>query len=604
MAKTNNNINEMDSLKNLAINFFGSKPSSKIKPKSTDTMDTTFIVQSFNIISNNTAKQVEILSRTNLVVTQIADNIYNIAAKMGAQLTSLKETQESIERQEREKQQKQSAAAEEAAMEQRQAVPADKQEAIRKPDEKGGMFDFLKKGFKLPFKDIIKTIFKGGLSFLKSAGSFLVRGLTLFTNPIGLAVAVIGTIGYGIYKYFTDKEFRSSIDNVFQTAKDFIAEKFGQAKDLFGEYIVNPVVNFLTSVKDKFIDGIIALINAVPDFGLSKVKEIKEKLVGSVSQYKSKPTASQSSNESIPSQTPGASQSKEIPKANDSQPVSSQDQSALDADLTKYVKLASGVNLDGLDPAVKKRLAAVAMEYFNATGQKVQINSAFRDPKEQEELFKKYGSPRAARPGKSKHEVGLAVDINSSDANKMVAMGLFDKYGFKRPIMPSEPWHVEASESKKSSPDNPENPGQAVLVSNEGKPSLPSDGKPVNESQLQSAVPASATPSPSSDSVMAESVKEDQSGTSGSTSSASSVSSASSSSVGSAPVSSSSSSGSEIVSASMNVEAGYSNSNQPQVSNIDNSSSTVNSEGQSTKSSIMSAVADRGSLDKYSFSMT
>lgn len=600
------------SLGDISSMFFRNKQDKtkdQVSVQAKESIDTIFIVKTFEKVSQKQTEQVEILKKTNIVVTQMADNIYNIAAKIGAQLTSIREVEDSLKQQAIQEQldkQKQQVASEEAAIEAKQALPVDAQKP-KDVKKETGMIDSLKKGFKLPFKDIIKTVFSGGLSFLKKAGGFLLRGLTLFTNPIGLAVAVIGTIGFGIYKYFTDKEFRATVNNVFQTAKDFIAEKFGQTKDLFSEYIVNPVVNFLSTVKDKFIDGIVALINAVPDFGLDKVKEIKSKLVESVSKNKSTvapipPGTSTAGAGRGSINPPMAVPDQEIPKAQDTEPITKQFESALDADIKKYVKLKdSSINLDGLDPAVKKRLAAVAFEYFNATGQKVQINSAFRDPKEQEELFKKYGSPRAAKPGKSKHEVGLAFDMNSGDANKAIAMGLFDKYGFHRPIA-AEAWHVEPTEVRKSTPDNPVNPGEAVLVSNQGKATLPSDGKPINQGELKQAVPVEGeTRSPSFLNIAAENITKPSASASNIASGTSSISSASSlSSV--APASQSPNIGEGIVAASMNVEAGYNEQNNPVVSNIDNSSSNVSNSEQKPRFRIPSPVANRGSLDNYSYS--
>jgi hypothetical protein len=147
-------------------------------------------------------------------------------------------------------------------------------------------------------------------------------------------------------------------------------------------------------------------------------------------------------------------------------------------DLSKYLKLQPGVNLQGLEPGVQKRLAGMASEYFNTTGQKMQVNTAYRDSKEQAELFKKYGSPRAAPPGRSKHEVGLAFDINSADANKAVGLGLFEKFGFARPIS-AEAWHIEAKEARGGSPDNPAAPGKGVMVAGAGgKATSPDSGKP------------------------------------------------------------------------------------------------------------------------------
>lgn len=587
----------------------------EVKPS----IDNTFIIKSFEKVKNNSSIQLEIVKKTNIVVTQISDNIYNIAAKIGAQLTSFKEVEDSLKEQTRLEQlnkQQSLAGSEEASMEAKKELPEKKSDIKEEKTKQDSLFDTLKKGFKLPFRDIIKTVFSGGMSFLKKAGGFLLRGLTLFTNPIGLAVAVIGTIGYGIYKYFTDKEFRSSVDNVFQTAKDFVAEKFGQAKDMFGEYIVNPVVSFLSNIRDKFIDGLIAVINAVPDFGLDKVKEIKTKLIDSVSGFKSKPQAQTKKEEpqQISSSTikaepgkeainPPMAVSNQLPKAQDAQPAVSNQPSPLDVDLKKYVNLKdSSINLDGLDDAVKKRLGAVAYEYFNATGQKIQINSAFRDPKEQEELFKKYGSPRAAKPGKSKHEVGLAFDMNSGDANKSIAMGLFDKYGFHRPIK-AETWHIEPTEIKNSVPDNPVNPGQAVLVSNEGKATVPSDGKPISESELKQAVPNSAPPIQSNEAVMAQPVSQ-QPSTSAVTESASQQSSPSTTSNLSSgqQIQSSPTTGESVVASSVSLEASY-NSETPSITNIDNSSKSISNSQERPRFKIPSPVANRGSLDKYSYSL-
>ena len=169
-----------------------------------------------------------------------------------------------------------------------------------------------------------------------------------------------------------------------------------------------------------------------------------------------------------------------LPAVGDKQPTgpSPESMQADVGDLSKYLKLQPGVNLQGLEPGVQKRLAGMASEYFNATGQKIQINTAYRDSKEQAELFKKYGSPRAAPPGRSKHEVGLAFDMNSADANKAVGLGLFDKFGFARPVS-AEAWHIEAREARGGSPDNPAAPGKGVIVAGAGgKATSPDTGKP------------------------------------------------------------------------------------------------------------------------------
>ena len=565
---------------------------------------------SFTKISESSNEQVQILKKSNIVLTQISDNVYNIAGKLGAELSSLTEVKQMFKdqaKQEAINQQKSNALKEESGLEAKQAVQLGADNKPKGEDKKqsGGLFDFLKSG-KLPIKDTIKKVLSGGLSFLRTAGGFLLRGLTLFTNPIGIAVAIVGTIGYGIYKYFTDDEFKDTVDNLFETAKKFIAEKFGQAGDLFSQYIIDPVVNFLSGVKDKVLDWMISTLKPfeeVPGLGIL-IKPSVEALEKMKSTPKAiAPTVTAADQKEAASETDRLA--KRFPAAPDKQaPVTPEQNAALEADITKYVNLKdSSIDLAGMDPAVKKRLAAVAYEYFNNTGKKIQINSAFRDPKEQAELFAKYGSPRAARPGKSKHEVGLAVDMNSADANKATSMGLFDKYGFQRPIA-SEPWHVEAKEARNSVADNPTNPGQAVLVSNGGKPTIPSGGVAVNESQLKQAVPAGGgaeTAQTASDLPSAEPVKTESGASTNLATDSGTESSAKSAAAPAEPVSAEPSTGSQVSQASMDVEQGYSNQ-QPAVSNVDNSSSSMSSTEQGTRFKIPSPVADRGSLDKMSFS--
>ena len=556
-------------------------------------------------ISDSSNQQVQILKKSNIVLTQISDNVYNIAGKLGAELSSLTEVKQLFKdkaKQEAIDKQKASGLAEESSLEVKQAMQLGQDNKPKTSDKKesGGLFDFLKSG-KLPIKDIIKKVLSGGLSFLRTAGGFLMRGLMLFTNPIGIAVAIVGTIGYGIYKYFTDDEFKDTVDNLFETAKKFIAEKFGQAGDLFSQYIVDPVVNFLSGVKEKVLDWMISVLKPYENTPI--IGKIIKPSVEALEKMKSTPTITAADQKEATSET--SRLAGRYPAAADKQTTATPEQNAaLEADITKYVNLKdSGIDLAGMDPAVKKRLAAVAFEYFNSTGKKIQINSAFRDPKEQAELFAKYGSPRAARPGKSKHEVGLAVDMNSADANQATSLGLFDKYGFQRPIA-SEPWHVEAKEARNSVADNPTNPGQAVLVSNAGKPTIPSGGVAVNENQLKQAVPAGGgaeTAQTASDLPSAEPVKTESGASTNMVTDSGSESSAKSAAAPAEPVSAEPSTGNQVSQASMEVEQGYGNQ-QPVVSNVDNSSSSMNSTEQGTRFTIPSPVANRGSLDNMSFS--
>lgn len=114
------------------------------------------------------------------------------------------------------------------------------------------------------------------------------------------------------------------------------------------------------------------------------------------------------------------------------------------------------VDLSGLDPAFAPKVFAMGKAYKDMTGKKLQINSAFRSKAKQEELWNKYGQnpKRVAKPGKSNHNWGLAVDVNSEAGNKLEQSGVFKKLGLHRP-MPHEKWHVEPIGAKSMRSDSP-----------------------------------------------------------------------------------------------------------------------------------------------------
>lgn len=107
----------------------------------------------------------------------------------------------------------------------------------------------------------------------------------------------------------------------------------------------------------------------------------------------------------------------------------------------QYIDLVGGATLEGMNPAMKKLFLGMAQEYGEATGKKIQVNSGFRTREQQQKEYD--ANPRkAAKPGSSLHEFGLAVDISSATANELDKLGLMRKYGLTRPVG-GEPWHVE-----------------------------------------------------------------------------------------------------------------------------------------------------------------
>lgn len=111
------------------------------------------------------------------------------------------------------------------------------------------------------------------------------------------------------------------------------------------------------------------------------------------------------------------------------------------ANLEGLTSKLSKDKITGIDKNMLMLLAGMAKEYNALTGKKININEGFRSRKDQEALKAKYGA-RAASPGKSLHEFGIAVDIPSETANELEKLGLLRKYGFTRPVG-KEPWHLE-----------------------------------------------------------------------------------------------------------------------------------------------------------------
>lgn len=106
-----------------------------------------------------------------------------------------------------------------------------------------------------------------------------------------------------------------------------------------------------------------------------------------------------------------------------------------------HLALKNGVKLEGMHPTFMKNFNGMAEEYGKLTGKKIGINDAFRSYEDQMAAKAKYG-PRAAAPGSSLHEFGLAMDINEATLDEMDKMGLMRKYGFTRPVG-GEGWHME-----------------------------------------------------------------------------------------------------------------------------------------------------------------
>ena len=106
-----------------------------------------------------------------------------------------------------------------------------------------------------------------------------------------------------------------------------------------------------------------------------------------------------------------------------------------------FMILQNGVTLDGVHPELLTLFKGMVQEYGELSGNKAVVTSGFRTTEQQAEAYRK-DPKKAAKPGRSLHEFGLAIDMDSKTANKMEELGLMRKYGFTRPVG-GEPWHLE-----------------------------------------------------------------------------------------------------------------------------------------------------------------
>jgi len=123
---------------------------------------------------------------------------------------------------------------------------------------------------------------------------------------------------------------------------------------------------------------------------------------------------------------------------------------------------ASYNKLRGLHPTFAKNMLRVAAEYNGKTGRNLQITSGLRDHAKQVALYeadkKKNGgvpSGYVAAPGRSRHEYGLALDINYNDKatnDYLDSTGMLARNGIYRPIKNArhpEHWHIEPIGTRK-----------------------------------------------------------------------------------------------------------------------------------------------------------
>ena len=121
-------------------------------------------------------------------------------------------------------------------------------------------------------------------------------------------------------------------------------------------------------------------------------------------------------------------------------------------------KTGSKQNFDALQDPFQEKVEAAAAEYFAKTGKKLSITSAWRDPKDQERLYQQtiaLGTPgigpkgmAVGKPGTSKHEKGLAVDVQQY--TDPIAVAALNKQGLYQTVK-NDPVHFTLAENNEVS---------------------------------------------------------------------------------------------------------------------------------------------------------
>lgn len=110
----------------------------------------------------------------------------------------------------------------------------------------------------------------------------------------------------------------------------------------------------------------------------------------------------------------------------------------------RLVSLPGGESLRPDAAKAYERMSAAA----RAEGIWLWVSSGYRSRREQRALYERYRKglgPRAARPGRSNHQRGIAVDVSVGDEESSTYRWLAAhacRHGFLRTV-PSEPWHWE-----------------------------------------------------------------------------------------------------------------------------------------------------------------
>ena len=247
----------------------------------------------------------------------------------------------------------------------------------------------------------------------------------------------------GLLKQATGKEKQSAAESSLKSSQELeIATKISAINGVWS-IISSPWSGYVLSTDIKEISENLALLREKSS--KDELVDAKKSATTLSNQDKVKESTVKKTIESKGS-VDGETPPKEVASSNSgsvsgSVPKSAGGPLSSGAYASQYIKLGPGVSLDGLNPEMKKNFFGMVEEYGTLTGKSLYVNSGSRTHEQQAALYKK-DPKKAAPPGSSLHEFGLAIDASSVQLDELDKLGLMRKYGFTRPVG-GETWHME-----------------------------------------------------------------------------------------------------------------------------------------------------------------
>lgn len=294
------------------------------------------------------------------------------------------------------------------------------------------------------------------------------RGQSLLDRLISAAIALAGPILLGLYQ--TLKHFSDVIFPVFSRIRDVLRDNIVPFfLNRLPEFFLHTLPNFFTqTIPTEFARAISSFQTNLPiiaDEARKKVAELQKtfgtllvELADRIHTVVPRSVtdsirltgrglinAGNATERDVAARTEARQQTANpAPQAATAVPID-RNQNLSKQAASQYINWHGNVNWDGVQTAFKRRFLAMAREYKERTGRKIQVNSAYRSTADQARLYARYGPGRAAPPGRSGHEFGAAIDMNSADGNAAQQLGLLNRYNFIRPVR-GEAWHVVPGE--------------------------------------------------------------------------------------------------------------------------------------------------------------